>query len=81
MTEWNEATVNELANRLNPYTLARALLSELDDTYVEPTADNAYTLWLDILEHQLGFAVQMVVKFAPVFVREETKMNRMRKER
>ena len=72
MSEWNEATVNELANRLDPHALARALLSELEDTCVKPTADNAYECWLDILEHELGEDVQTVVKFAPVFASERT---------
>lgn len=70
MANYNEKDVNELANWIDPYALARALLSTLDDSSVEPTVDNAKEAWLDMLEHNLSHCVIEAVNFSPIFAAE-----------
>lgn len=70
MAQWNEQTVNQLANKLDPIALARILLSALEDEGIDPTVDNAFECWLDILEHEFIPTGESVVKYSPIFASE-----------
>ncbi|MBA7628960.1 hypothetical protein ES703_36457 [subsurface metagenome] len=56
------AKTSELAGWIETEPIAEHILGELDDQGIEPTLENAKTVWLDVLETELCQAIHSSVK-------------------
>jgi len=55
-------TKTDLAQWIETDVIAQAILDELQEQGVEPTLENAKTVWLDVLENELPDALKSSVK-------------------
>ena len=53
---------HELASWIETDVIAEHILEELEEQGVQPTLENAKTVWLDVLENELCHAIQSSVK-------------------
>ncbi len=53
---------HELAGWIDTDVIAEHILAELEEQDVQPTLENAKTVWLDVLETELCEAIQSSVK-------------------
>jgi len=53
---------HELASWIETDVIAEHILGELEDQGVQPTLENAKTIWLDVLENELCEALRSSVK-------------------
>jgi len=53
---------HELAGWIETEVIAEHILGELEDLGVQPTLENAKTVWLDVLENELCRAIRSSVK-------------------
>ena len=53
---------HDLAGWIETEVIAEHILDELEDQGVQPTLENAKTIWLDVLENELCEAIQSSVK-------------------
>ena len=53
---------HELAGWIDADVIAEHILGELEEQGVQPTLDNAKTIWLDVLESELCEAIRSSVK-------------------
>jgi len=54
--------LTELADWIDTTVIAEAILEELEEQQVVVTLENAKTIWLDVLEHELPDALRSSVK-------------------
>ena len=52
----------ELSGWIETDVIAEHILEELEEQGVQPTLENAKTVWLDVLENELCHAIQSSVK-------------------
>jgi len=52
----------QLAEWIDTDVIANAIYEELEEQGVEPTFENAKTIWLDVLENELPDALRSSVK-------------------
>ena len=52
----------QLAEWIDTDVIANAIYEELEEQGVEPTLENAKTIWLDVLENELPDALRSSVK-------------------
>jgi len=52
----------ELAGWIDADVIAEHILDELEEQGIQPTLDNAKTIWLDVLESELCEAIRSSVK-------------------
>jgi len=53
---------HELAGWIETDVIAEHILDELEEQGVQPTLENAKTIWLDVLENELCEAIRSSVK-------------------
>jgi hypothetical protein len=53
---------HELAGWIETDVIAEHILDELEEQGVQPTLENAKTIWLDVLENELCEAISSSVK-------------------
>ena len=53
---------HELAGWIDADVIAERIFDELEEQSVQPTLDNAKTIWLDVLESELCEAIRSSVK-------------------
>jgi len=53
---------HELSGWIESDVIAEHILSELEDQGIQPTLENARTVWLDVLESELCEAIRSSVK-------------------
>jgi hypothetical protein len=53
---------HDLAGWIETDVIAEHILDELEDQGVQPTLENAKTIWLDVLENELCEAIKSSVK-------------------
>ena len=56
------SVIDELAGRIETDLIAENILDELEEQGVQPTLENAKTIWLDVLENELCEAIRSSVK-------------------
>ena len=56
------SVIDELAGRIETDLIAEHILDELEEQGVQPTLENAKTIWLDVLENELCEAIRSSVK-------------------
>jgi len=55
-------TKEQLAEWIDTDVIADAISEELEEQGIEPTLENAKTIWLDVLENELPDALRSSVK-------------------
>ena len=53
---------HDLAGWIDADVIAEHILDELEEQGIQPTLDNAKTIWLDVLENELCEAIRSSVK-------------------
>ena len=53
---------HDLAGWIDTDVIAEHILDELEEQGVQPTLDNAKTIWLDVLENELCDSIKSSVK-------------------
>jgi hypothetical protein len=56
------SVIDELAGWIEKDLIAEHILDELEEQGVQPTLQNAKTIWLDVLENELCEAIRSSVK-------------------
>ena len=56
------SVIDELAGWIETDHIAEDIVDELEEQGVQPTLENAKTIWLDVLENELCEAIRSSVK-------------------